>query len=77
MVQINVICNELANGAVEQSLTEGVHHQGPRFLPFERAAAVLDSIKLTTDVGSEVHYRLGKEDSERLYLLVGQTVGSL
>jgi hypothetical protein len=65
--QLNVICNELANGAVARYLSGGVHQQGPKFLSFEKAAIVLDGTKLTTDVGSEVCYRLGKEDVERFY----------
>ncbi len=48
-------------------LSEGVHHLGTKFLPFEKAAVVLDGVKLTTDVGSEVRYHLGKEDAERFY----------
>jgi hypothetical protein len=65
--QLNVICNELANGAVARYLSEGVHHLGPKFLPFKKVAVVLDGVKLTTDVGSEVQYCLGKEDAERFY----------
>ena len=41
-------------------------HSGPKFLPFESIAVVL-GIKLTTDIGLEVRYRLGKEDAERFY----------
>ena len=52
--QLNVICNKLANGAVARYLSEGVHHLGPKFLPFKKAAVVLDGIKLTTDIGLEV-----------------------
>jgi hypothetical protein len=65
--QLNVIWDELANMAVAQYLSEGVHHLGPKFLPFEKAAVVLYGIKLTTDIGLEVQYRLGKEDAERNY----------
>jgi hypothetical protein len=65
--QLNVICNKLANGAVARYLSEVVHQLGPKFLPFEQAAVVLDGIKLTTDVGLEVRYCLGKEDAERFY----------
>ena len=62
-----MICNELANEAVARYLSEGVHHLGPKFLPFKKVAVVLDGVKLTTDVGSEVQYCLGKEDAERFY----------
>ncbi len=64
---LTVICNELANKAVARYLSGGVHQQGPKFLPFEKAAIVLDGTKLTTDIGSEVRYCLGKEDAERFY----------
>ena len=62
-----MLCDELANGAVAQYLSGGVHHLGPKFLLFEKAAVVLDGVKLTTDVGAEVRYCLGKEDAEWFY----------
>jgi hypothetical protein len=65
--QLNVMCNKLANGAVTRYLSEGVHHLGPKFLPFKKVAVVLDGVKLTTDVRLEVQYCLGKEDAERFY----------
>jgi hypothetical protein len=65
--QLNVSCDELANGAVARYLSGGVHHLGPKFLLFEKAAVVLDGVKLTTDVGAEVRYCLGKEDAEWFY----------
>ncbi len=65
--QLNVICDELANGAVEWAIMEVESHSGPKFLPFESVAVVLNGIKLTTDVGSEVRYRLGKEGVKWLY----------
>jgi hypothetical protein len=33
----------------------------------ETAAIVLDSVKLTTDIGAEVRFRLGKEEALRFY----------
>ncbi len=36
---------------------------------------VLDGIKLTTDVGLEVQYRLGKEDAERFYTKPHDVIG--
>ncbi len=48
--QLNVICDELANGVVARYLLGEVHQQGPKFLPFEKAAIVLDGTKLTMDV---------------------------
>ncbi len=65
--QLNVICDELANGVVARYLSGGVHQQGPKFLPFKKAATDLDGTKLITDVGLEACYRLGKEDTERFY----------
>jgi hypothetical protein len=65
--QLNLICNELANGGVARYLSGRVHQQGPKFLLFEKAAIVQDGTKLTTDVSSEVRYCLGKEDAERFY----------
>ena len=43
--QLNVICDELANRAVARYLSGGVHQQEPKFLPFEKAAIVLDGAK--------------------------------
>jgi hypothetical protein len=65
--QLNVLCDELASRAVARYLSGGVHHLGPKFLPFEKAAGVLDGVKLTTDVSAKVRYRLGKEDVKRVY----------
>ncbi len=65
--QLNVLCDELANGAVAQYLSGGVHHLGPKFLLFKKAAVVLDGVKLTTDAGAEVRYCLGKEEAKRFY----------
>ncbi len=64
---MNVICDELANKAVARYLSAGVHHTGPKFLRFEKAAVVLDGVKLTTHVGLEVRFCLSKEDAERFY----------
>ena len=52
--QLNIICDELANRAVERAIMEGVSHFGSKFLPFESVAVVLDGVKLTTEVGSDV-----------------------
>ncbi len=72
--QMNVICNKLANGAVARYLSAGVHHTGPKFLPFEKAAVVLDGVKLTTNVGLEVCFCLSKEDAERFYTKPGDVI---
>jgi hypothetical protein len=65
--QLNVICDELANEAVKRAISEGALGPYPKLLPHENAAVILDGVKLTTDVGAEVRYRLGKEDAERFY----------
>ncbi len=65
---MNVICDEFANGAVARflSIGQGDNHS-PQFLLFEKAAIVLDRIKLTTDVGAEVQHCLGKEEAKWFY----------
>jgi hypothetical protein len=53
--QLNVICDSLANGAVVHYLANGMERkETPQFLPFEKVAIVLNSVKLATDVGAEV-----------------------
>jgi hypothetical protein len=55
--QLNVICNELANGVVVRYLSSGPKvNTKPQFLPFKKAAIVLDGVKLNTDAGVEVRY---------------------
>jgi hypothetical protein len=67
-VQLNVICDELANGAVARYLSSRTRPlRTEQFLPMETAAIVLDSVKLTTDVGAEVRFCLGKEEALRFY----------
>ncbi len=44
-----------------------VRENSPYFLPIEKAAVVLDGVKLTTDVGPEVRIQLGTEEAERFY----------
>jgi hypothetical protein len=63
-----VIWDELANSAVARYLSEQTKPSRPdQFLPLESATIVLDSVKLTTDVGSEVQFCLGKEEAARFY----------
>jgi hypothetical protein len=38
--------------------------ESPQFLPFEKAAIVLNGVKLTTDIGTKVQCQLGKEEAE-------------
>jgi hypothetical protein len=53
--QLNMISDELANGAVAKYLSERTRpSRTNQFLPMESAAIVLDSVKLTTNVGAEV-----------------------
>jgi hypothetical protein len=42
-------------------------YDGPQLLPLEKAAVVLDGVKLTTDIGPEVCLQLGKEEAEQFY----------
>jgi hypothetical protein len=60
--------DELANGAVAGYLSNGMNKEGKtQFLSLEKAAIVLDGMKLTTDVGTEVRYQLGKEEAKCFY----------
>jgi hypothetical protein len=55
--QLNVICDNVANRVVAGYLSNGRDkNSGPQFLPFEKATIVLDGVKLTIDVGTEVQY---------------------
>ncbi len=66
--QLNIICNVLVNDAIARYLALGsVRDNGPYFLPLEKAAVVLDGVKLTTDVEPEVRVQLGMEKAERFY----------
>jgi hypothetical protein len=66
--QLNVICDELANGAVSQYLQSGFPQiLAPQLLPLEKVAIILDGTKQTTDVGAEVCYCLTKEEANKFY----------
>jgi hypothetical protein len=66
--QLNMLCNQLANSAVARYLSEQTKPSRPdQLLPLESATIVLDSVKLPTDVGSEVQFCLGKEEAGRFY----------
>ncbi len=66
--QLNVICDKLANSAVARYLSEQTKPSRPdQFLPLESAVIVLDSVKLTTDVGLEMQFCLGKEEAAHFY----------
>jgi len=62
-----MICDELANGVVARYLSGRVHLERPLFLPFEKAAIVLNGTRLRIDISLEVRYHLSKEDEERFY----------
>jgi hypothetical protein len=64
--QLNVLCNELSAGARFLSECTG-SSQMDQFVPLSKAAKVLDSVELTTDVGPEVRFCLGKEEIARFY----------
>jgi hypothetical protein len=67
-LQLNIICNGLANDAIARYLARSrVRDDGPYFLPLEKAVVVLDGVKLTTDVGPEIHVQLGMDEAERFY----------
>jgi hypothetical protein len=73
--QLNVLCNELTNSAVARFFSELTQpSQVDQFLPLKKVAIVLDSVKLTTDVGSEVRFHLGKEEAARFYTALKELV---
>jgi hypothetical protein len=48
--QLNLICDELANGVVVLYLSSSPNvNTEPQFLPFKNTPIVLDGVKLTTD----------------------------
>jgi hypothetical protein len=74
--QLNVICDELANGAVRHYLS----YSSPvtrklQLLPLEKAIVFVGTEKMTTDVGPEVCFQLGREDALRFYMLPVVLVG--
>jgi hypothetical protein len=66
--QLNGVCDELANGAVSQYLLSGFAQvRASQLLPMEKVAIIHNGTKLTTDVGADVRYCLGKEEANRFY----------
>ncbi len=52
MEQLNVICDELAKGAVLRYLTDITQEgRGTQLLPLEKVAIIVNGEKLTTNVG--------------------------
>jgi hypothetical protein len=66
--QLNVICDELAKGAVLRYLSD-VTQEGreSQLLPLEKAAIVINGEKSTTNVGRDVRYALGYKEARRFY----------
>ncbi len=75
--QLNVICDELAKGAVLRYLSDITQEgRGTQLLPLEKASIVVNGEKLTTNVGQEVRYTLGHEEARRLYTKAMKMNGS-
>jgi hypothetical protein len=75
--QLNVICDELAKGAVLRYLSDTTQEgRRTQLLPLEKVAIVINGEKLTTDVGREVRYALGYEEARRFYTKARQMNGS-
>jgi hypothetical protein len=74
--QLNAICNNLANGVVMGYLPHStLVIPKLQLLPLEKAAVFVGTKKMTTDVGPEICFQLGKEEALRFYttpvILVG------
>jgi hypothetical protein len=66
--QLNVICDELANAAVQRYLSNATPAgRGIQLLPLEKVAIMIKREKQTTDAGQEVWYALGQEEAQRFY----------
>jgi hypothetical protein len=66
--QLNVICDELANAAVQWYLSGAtLAGRGIQLLPLEKVAIMIKGEKLTTDAGQDVWYALGQEEAWRFY----------
>ncbi len=66
--QFKVVCDELANAAVQQYLSNATSTgRGIQLLPLEKVAIMIKGEKLTTDTGLEVWYALGQEEAWRFY----------
>ena len=65
--QLNTTCDALANGAVTRALTLGSRPTTPTLLPFERAAVVLEGVKITSQVAPAIRHALGKVEARLFY----------
>jgi hypothetical protein len=52
--QLDTMCDTLANGAVTRALTLDSQPTAPTLLPFERAAVVVEGIKITSQVAPAI-----------------------
>ena len=65
--QLNTTCDMLANGAVNRGLTHGPPPVEPMLLLFERAAVVVNGVKITSQIAPEIRFALGKVEAKRFY----------
>ena len=66
--QLNVLCDTLAKQACMRGISfEAVVGARPLRLPFERAAIVVNGVKLTSDVSDPVRFALGQIEAKRFY----------
>ncbi len=65
--QLNTTCDMLANGAVTCALTLSSQPTAPTLLPFEQAAVVVDSIKITSQVAPAIRFALGRVEARCFY----------
>ena len=76
--QLNVVCNGLANGAIKQYLSNSTPIlRQLQLLPLKKAAVFVGTKKMTTDVGPEVHFQLGREEAMRFYTFPMVMVGGI
>ena len=66
--QLNVRCDEHAKAAVLRSMTaEGTKRRESELLPREKAAVIIDGVKLTEDPAKAVRFALGEVEARRFY----------
>ena len=66
--QLNVLCDTLAKQACMRRISfAAVMGARPLRLPFERAAIIVNGVKMTSDVSDPVRFALGKIEAKRFY----------
>jgi hypothetical protein len=75
--QLNVKVDELAKSAVARSRRPNLPDRGRQLLPLEKIAVFVDNKKMTTDVGKEVRFYLGKEEARSFYTKTRQIVNGV